>query len=540
MVPDALGISCPKGGPCDALFISIGGGRSFDIFLLELHSGLDKASVLQRHIVSAAALLQALPQLSAWQQQEQRFLVRAADVGLSSEGCASCTSWAALLNPLKRPAASREALESRIRVLQDRFLRLAVVGKAEGASGDAVTDEALIAAETGSVLELMGLQRPSLHETSGSQSAGEQEAEDLRSIAHKPGRGLTALSNGVRVVAGLRQLLEAHQPSPCSEPATGEVLRQALAATPSSLERSTATPSSAPSQLGAVSSVLPSPSSAPPSDDVPTGASPEALDEDADDQDPTVRRARAWLRSRGILSEDDAVQCAAAEPSDIVPPKLLRRERNSFRRLGSQASPASTEESKASCVLQHGVLEPPSSWQGISRTWSPESRSSSSGSGADLRSPNRQRREVADGPRRPRALSAEHAAQSHEVLEAVRRAKRRARESQRRQAQEEEATLRQRLGPRGNIVPAASADLFRRRDDRIRRFVEARSTGLSFGTDQTVSDVAGESARGLSSCQEEGPIDWSFLEAEEEAMRLAGELQPSPAPEPCPLPESSD
>eukprot|EP00931_Biecheleriopsis_adriatica_P113134 TRINITY_DN8807_c0_g1_i4.p1 TRINITY_DN8807_c0_g1~~TRINITY_DN8807_c0_g1_i4.p1 ORF type:complete len:526 (-),score=120.87 TRINITY_DN8807_c0_g1_i4:70-1647(-) len=525
MVPDALGISCPKGGPCDALFISIGGGRSFDIFLLELHSGLDKASVLQRHIVSAAALLQALPQLSAWQQQEQRFLVR---------------PWAALLNPLKRPAASREALESRIRVLQDRFLRLAVVGKAEGASGDAVTDEALIAAETGSVLELMGLQRPSLHETSGSQSAGEQEAEDLRSIAHKPGRGLTALSNGVRVVAGLRQLLEAHQPSPCSEPATGEVLRQALAATPSSLERSTATPSSAPSQLGAVSSVLPSPSSAPPSDDVPTGASPEALDEDADDQDPTVRRARAWLRSRGILSEDDAVQCAAAEPSDIVPPKLLRRERNSFRRLGSQASPASTEESKASCVLQHGVLEPPSSWQGISRTWSPESRSSSSGSGADLRSPNRQRREVADGPRRPRALSAEHAAQSHEVLEAVRRAKRRARESQRRQAQEEEATLRQRLGPRGNIVPAASADLFRRRDDRIRRFVEARSTGLSFGTDQTVSDVAGESARGLSSCQEEGPIDWSFLEAEEEAMRLAGELQPSPAPEPCPLPESSD
>ena len=52
-------------GECDALFVAVEGGLSYEVFLLGLADGVTglEPDVLGRHVVPAEALLQALPRL---------------------------------------------------------------------------------------------------------------------------------------------------------------------------------------------------------------------------------------------------------------------------------------------------------------------------------------------------------------------------------------------------------------------------------------------------------------------------------------------
>ena len=114
-------------------------------------------------------------------------------------------------------ACTREEVQSKVRDLQRRFIQLA---KTREAMPHPSADASLIAAEIGSLLDAFALRAPAKSKgpkAPSSLAKSDSEVEDLRRIAANPGFGLQALSNGIKVIAGLQQLLRARYPGPGSD-----------------------------------------------------------------------------------------------------------------------------------------------------------------------------------------------------------------------------------------------------------------------------------------------------------------------------------
>ncbi|CAE8720517.1 unnamed protein product, partial [Polarella glacialis] len=612
-------------------FVPADGGRSFDVFLLDLHGGVDHACVLGRRLVPAEPLL---PALEGWAAQREggRFLVSAGDLQrrwrhdhLAPGEVASFAAWCGLLDSLvMRQSASevkalRHEIEQKIGILQERFVHLALAGRVQG-PWDLTSEAELVKTETSSLLEVLG-KRASRWER-------EQEADDVRSLAADPGRGVTALANGVKAVACLRQLLHARHPEPRQfsgpealnsqapavqllrilgsapqTPAAERLATSQLGAASSlqvgsslALEEDWATPEYTPEQLSFASSITPTFSSGASHSALLRSTSERVAGEGQDEsertllagprmwqrhlpgfhspdtggshlegqtglapeevEDVTVSRARAWLRSRGLSDS------TLSHPEDFTPSPLWRSpsapslpSRHSTQQLvsASSISVATASESVTSpsasfpSVLLQPSLEPPSSW---SRGPAPSSArrrprpSSAPGGAASERSTSTtssseiRRREAEQDRQRARTRAAMLPSAQTPAEEAVRRAQRRARAGSQRIAAEQAALRGHFLGVNGEPVPAASIDIFRRRDERLRRFVEVRLQRQSLA-DSAETQPAPRYEEVLRDEEEE--VDLSFLEAEAEAFTLPWELpQPSPAPEPCPAPRPLD
>lgn len=138
--------------------------------------------------------------------------------------------------------------------------------------------------------------------------------------------------------------------------------------------------------------------------------------------------------------------------------------------------------------------------------------------------------EAADDRLRARARSAGHALPG--PSSAVRRAQRRATECSRRKAEEQAVSPMQ----------AVQADLFRRRDARLRRFLErqgrpegrCKAEDISLSLADTFAEAACEAEGETQRCHDQPTADLTLLEAE--AMALEEYCTPSPPPRPCPPP----
>mmetsp|Transcript_5847 Transcript_5847/g.13516 ORF Transcript_5847/g.13516 Transcript_5847/m.13516 type:complete len:493 (+) Transcript_5847:80-1558(+) len=451
---------------CDALFASLEGGRCFEVFLLGCGEE-EESALLGHHVVDTEALLRAMPALSCG-VKAPRFLVRAEAVlqRLETQGLRSCDCpcaalvWTSVLDQLKTPKVTREALQSRIQALQMRFVRLATLGQEPA---NASTDTAIIAAELGGLLDDLGLRRMG---TGRALHSSEREVDDMRRIGLNPGKGITALSNGVKVLAGLQQLLQARHPGPVqSEGRQEELLLHAFGQDPSACQQVTRQVAQ---EIG--SAGMPERCSS---------GSPETATES-----PMLRPGDTDEVASGV---------AGTEASTVL------------RRADPPISPSERQQ-----LLQRILLPAPSSWQGKRPCrWSQGSSTDCSAdtAGASQPSqPSQQSQPACRGgseprgrkpswtkstPRTPRVPSGRDAhfnrlraratrsmsskSPDPGVAQAVKRAQRRAWTTQRRHAEEEEADIRDRIGPAGDVVPAATAKLFKRRNERLQRFVEKQN-----------------------------------------------------------------
>jgi len=486
-------------GECDALFVAVEGGLSYEVFLLGLADGVTglEPDVLGRHVVPAEALLQALPRLRDF--LAPRFLIRATSVQqrLRTQGLPACQCsarvWSGLLDRLKLARlAPREEVQSKVRDLQRRFIQLA---KTREAMPHPSADASLIAAEIGSLLDAFALRAPAKSKgpkAPSSLAKSDSEVEDLRRIAANPGFGLQALSNGIKVIAGLQQLLRARYPGPGSD-LSGQAEEELLLC---------AFRTDAPG-CGAVDS--PKAFHTPSMPSTPTGAASTGSYVPCS----AIHLQGALATSR--FQDPRVNQAASSAQSD-----LLRISASNGRLpmpVRSESVPADeleiaeiTSSRKPVPELPHSKLQPPSSWQSIlsgrASRWSngASSCSTSPGSLASLRrrgsEPPGRKSEgfLVATPRnstggavqavrrgsyfermRARAM-AKSPRRDPSITEAVRRAQSRAKRAQQQQAQKEAADAKARTGPTGELLAPATASLFKRRDERLQRFAQRQES----------------------------------------------------------------
>ncbi|CAE7528948.1 unnamed protein product [Symbiodinium sp. CCMP2592] len=493
-------------GECDALFVAVEGGLSYEVFLLGLADGLTglEPDVLGRHVVPAEALLRALPRLCDF--LAPRFLIRATSVQqrLRSQGLPACQCsahvWSGLLDRLKlAKLAPREELQGKVRDLQRRFLQLA---KAREAMPHPSADASLIAAEIGSLLDALALRAPAKSrgpKAPSSLAKSDWEVEDLRRIAANPGLGLQALSNGIKVIAGLQQLLRARYPGPGSD-LSGQAEEELLLC---------AFRSDAPG-CGAVDS--PNAFHTPSMPSTPTGAASTGS---------CVPCSAIHLQ--GALASSRFQELGVNQAASSAQSGLLRTSASHGRLptpVRSESVPAdeleiteSASSRKPVPELPQSKLQPPSSWQSIlcgrASRWSngASSCSTSPGSLASLRRrgsepPGRKSEGFLATPRNSTGAGAAQAVQAvrrgsgpgsyfdrmraralarvaskspgrdPSIAEAVRRAQSRAKRAQQQQAQKDAADAKARTGPTGELLAPATASLFKRRDERLQRFAQ--------------------------------------------------------------------
>ena len=483
-------------GACDALFVSVEGGLSFEVFLLGFNG--QEPEVVGRHVVQAELLLQLLPGLR--EMLACRFLVKAETVedrlrcqGLLREGDCPCAAhvWSGLLDRLKAPAAPREEVQGKIQTLQQRFTRLALLGRGADApqrGSPPSTDASLIAAEVGSLLDALGFRLPYAGMKQAS-TQGDREIEDLRRISSDPGLGLLALSNGIKAVAALQQLLQSRYPCAMSNGGRQEELLQHAFGDPVNRGRISA---------GSLSpDTFETPAPSPLAHASKTQALPFLrADENQACFQPShpclevaVGRAGLLAHSRtsastGRLAAPDQPECVRADELDSWVDDVASS------RWRSQ-------------ILPPSKLQPPSSWQSIlssrASRWSHAASSNCSASPASHTSHASSRRRGSEPPGRksdgstptPRAGSRDAyfdrlrakatraiASKSPDpgITEAVKRAQHRARRAQQQKAEKDAEDARARVGPTGELVPHATARLFKRRDERIQRFVQKQDT----------------------------------------------------------------
>lgn len=259
----------------------------------------------------------------------------------------------------------------------------------------------------------------------------------------------------------------------------------------------------------------------------------QAACQDDEDEDPTVRRARAWLRSRGILPPEPSPEPLVAATLGVPPrsPEEQSASSSSSRCPSRLRPPKSWSSNPAPVLLEeppptkhtnansvtHGFLEAAESL-GSSTTLNPRSpdfasanvqpersystrgfkptsrpRSADATSGyhpgslqgtsdpcsTARRSIETRRLEAYNDRVRARAQSATQPQSYGGAEEAVRRAQRRSASALRRKAEEERAARVQNLGPNGELVALTTRELFRRRDERLRRFLEKGLAGAA-------------------------------------------------------------
>ncbi|CAE7356467.1 unnamed protein product [Symbiodinium natans] len=526
-------------GACDALFVSVEGGLSYEVFLLGL-TGLEP-DILGRHVVPSEALLRTLPRLR--DMLAPRILVRAKSIQewlqgqLHADDCPCAAHvWSALLDRLKAPLPPWDEVQQKVQDLQQRFLRLALGGRGAVPS----TDSPLIAAEIVGLLNALGLRLPAKGSkmSMASVSQGDWDVEDLKRTGLDPGLGLQALSNGIKVIAGLQQLLRARYPG--SMVGSVELGRQ------EELLLCAFRDARGPGGSRAVAPVWdedsPSAFETPHCSPVCAGASSVPV------PCSTVQLFRETQFKGRQDKEGQASQVAQVSS---------RRDSWTSASTGRLPMPSCSESVRADELLEldadflsrgqglqglQGLppskLQPPSSWQSIlsGRTsrWScgasscgtsPGSLASSRRRGSEP--PGRKSDGFASTPREtprvPRVGAARRdsyfdrmrarasraiASKSPDpgITEAVKRAQHRARRAQQQQAEKDAADAQARAGPTGELVPHATARLFKRRDERLQRFIQRQET------------VTGES-------EVSRPCP---------ALTSMESPQPLPSPEPCP------
>ena len=514
-------------GVCDALFVSVEGGFSFEIFLLG-RAGIEP-EILGRHIVSSERLLQSLPRLQ--DMLAPRFLIRADSVqqllqgqGLLQDGDCPCAAhvWSGLLDRLKAPTVPQEDIQDKIRALQRRFLRLALVGPdaARPDGPQTSTDSPLIAAEIGGLLDAFGLR---LRYTGLKPPAakGDREVEDLRRIGVNPGLGLTALSNGIKVISGLRQLLVARYPGSVADGGRQEELLR-IAFRHRSCQAWDDAEQLQPWQADTNAFTTPA-ASTPSSAEAAFSSSLQARPPFAVEKEPYSRDS-SWcpdVNGHTILHSDSFNSASAGRLSILPDTESVRADELDLRQ-GEWANCHGTGP-----VFPQSRLQPPSSWQSIltrAPRWSHGAGNHSTSPGQQSRSRRRDseppgrksdgsmstprvgRRDAHFERMRARATRA-IASKSPDpgITEAVKRAQHRAKKTQQQQAEKDAEDMRARTGPTGEVLPHATASLFKRRDQRLQRFVQRQEA--------KTPDLLRSSA----------------------ALAAMESPQPVPLPEPCPL-----
>eukprot|EP00435_Cladocopium_sp_Y103_P010459 s539_g2.t1 len=184
-------------GACDVLFV--GNQELYEIFLLDRAN----ATVAGYHIVQARKLLGKFPKLSKYSNASGsgRFLLTLEEIFFGSSGCrplssceaaASAEVWCKVLDSVKAPELPLEVVEERMQALQQRLLRFATTGDPSAAT--------LIMVETSNLLDFLGLRH---HPASSSLRSCVGE------LSKRPQGRMVALADAVKVVAGLRQFIEA-------------------------------------------------------------------------------------------------------------------------------------------------------------------------------------------------------------------------------------------------------------------------------------------------------------------------------------------
>jgi len=200
---------------------------------------------------------------------------------------ASARVWSSLLDRLKEPELPLDVIQERMDALQQRLLRFVRGNSDPGADGT------LIMVETSNLLDFLGLRH---HPASST----------LRSCVgdmSKGCQGLPAFTNAVKVVAGLRQFIEAiYADHPGATTIEEKLLMEALGAESADLGP----------WHGRCEDVL--------------ERRGTWLPESNLEEDETVQRARAWLSSRGLMEEvEELAQSPKMQDAKLQPPKSWSR-----------------------------------------------------------------------------------------------------------------------------------------------------------------------------------------------------------------------
>lgn len=265
-------------GACDVLFV--GNQELYEIFLLDRAN----ATVAGYHIVQARKLLGKFPKLSKYSNASGsgRFLLTLEEIFFGSSGCrplssceaaASAEVWCKVLDSVKAPELPLEVVEERMQALQQRLLRFATTGDPSAAT--------LIMVETSNLLDFLGLRH---HPASSSLRSCVGE------LSKRPQGRMVALADAVKVVAGLRQFIEAlyGDPNRAEPTIQDQLLMEALGCAGGMRWQ------------GRCDEILER-----------REWSPENY---LEEEDETVQRARAWLNSRGLC---DTSPLPAAEQEEV-------------------------------------------------------------------------------------------------------------------------------------------------------------------------------------------------------------------------------
>lgn len=373
---------------CDLLFV--GNQELYEIFLLDRAH----ATVAGYHIVQARKLLGKFPRLSKYINPSGRFLLTVEELFFdnatrgrpwaSCEAAASASVWCRVLDSVKAPELPLDVVEERLEALQQRLLRFATGGDPSAAT--------LIMVETSNLLDFLGLRH---HPASSSLRSCVGE------LSKRSGR-MVALTDAVKVLAGLRQFIEALYGD--ANPTATFQDQQLFEALGACGPCGASGPGSAWGRCGEI---------------LRREWSPEN-----DLEDETVQRARAWLNSRGL--------CDPSPEKQLEDPLLVATsQRRSSRRRTVTPAPLPTPSRRS---------------RGPKTTWAAEVR-----------------RQEAMSDRLKAKACAEK--MPLPCPEAVRRAQQRAKKIQLKQAEEEALKLEERLY-HGQLVAAKTAELFRERDQR--------------------------------------------------------------------------
>ncbi|CAK9067804.1 tRNA pseudouridine synthase Pus10 (Hup10) (Coiled-coil domain-containing protein 139) (tRNA pseudouridine 55 synthase) (Psi55 synthase) (tRNA pseudouridylate synthase) (tRNA-uridine isomerase), partial [Durusdinium trenchii] len=458
------------------------------------------ATVAAYHLVASEKLWRQFPRLRESIDRSERFLLRAEEL-FADQKAASAAQWSKVLETLKEPLkTSKELIDQRLEALWQRLLRLARQPSSQEAT--------LAVVETCNLLDSLGLNRSRL---------GAPVRQSLKELTDDVKRG-HAVKGAVQVLAGLLQFISAtapgtsHTTRSSSAPQCdddGDVVA-AWEAASAVQEDTPTTPSTAasspplPTPLPMKSSQVRQAMAKEPLliettsifEDLLPLDMPPSPDRSADE---TIRRARAWLSSRG-LAPSAAPSAAASAPREVG---SKRAGVCAARGMSKKDAPAAVESVSAAPEARHrcrsagsasvapkarrwseSKLQPPGSWL-RQRTPSSSSLTRTPRASSSTRTPR-----ASSSTRTPRASTGSSARQmswaaevrKHEALsdrlkakaaadgtgqvpcpEAVRTAQRRARKAQKKQAEEATQELQLRLH-QGQLVALKTAELFRERD----------------------------------------------------------------------------
>lgn len=283
-------------GACDVLFV--GNQELYEIFLLDRAH----ATVAGYHIVQARKLLGKFPKLSKY-ITSGRFLLTVEDIFFNSSSCqrpfssceaaASAAVWCRVLDSVKAPELPLDVVEERMQALQQRLLRFAATGGDPSAA-------TLIMVETSNLLDFLGLRH---HPASSSLRSCVGE------LSKRPQGRMVALTDAVKVVAGLRQFIDAlYGDANHTTTIQDQHLMEALGC------------ACGPGWQGRCEEILQR-----------REWSPENY---LEEEDETVQRARAWLNSRGLCDTSPAaLEQGEVSTSPLRDPQLpTASQRRSSRR----------------------------------------------------------------------------------------------------------------------------------------------------------------------------------------------------------------